>query len=263
MAVCPLFKVRSEGRPSIQVQAGLKGPHRSHRQEWWHILLHDSETDHSVVSGQSDWHVGARGRCRTSCTARRLWFLLAPFWRPCSASRFPHRSSCWRPITPSLAPVPHRTSPGSSATSVQLAPKKNGRRLVVPVTAVNPLGPPSGLSARRSHLSSLHCPRCPSWHSRADLATPCRHTRALHTRSLLSATCATSRAEEPSSLLCGVELLSDGTISRLPRRWSSLQEHPWQCILFHKRLVAIVRHVEDPWDGGRPVARDRRPSVFL
>ena len=194
-------------------------------------------------------------------------------WRACSASSVPHRSSCWRPISPSWAPVSHITSPGSSATNVQLAPKKNGLRPVGPARATNLFEPSSGLSARRSYLWSLRCPRFPLWalaSPMADLATPCtpgaqlqlRNTRALHKRSLLSATCATSWAEEASSLLCGFELLSDGAVSRLPIRWSSLQEYVWQFILLHNRLLAIVRHAEDPWDGRRSVARDRRVSIL-
>ena len=97
-------------------------------------------------------------------------------WRACSASSVPHRSSCWRPISPSWAPVSHITSPGSSATNVQLAPKKNGLRPVGPARATNLFEPSSGLSARRSYLWSLRCPRFPLWalaSPMADLATPC------------------------------------------------------------------------------------------
>ena len=44
----------------------------------------------------------------------------------------------------------------------------------------------------------------------------------------------------------------------MPMRWSRLQEYLGQPTIFHSCFLTIVRHVEDFWDGGRSVARDRR-----
>ena len=45
-------------------------------------------------------------------------------WWPYSFNKLHHCSSCCFPTSPSRAPVSHRTSPGSRATNVQDAPKK-------------------------------------------------------------------------------------------------------------------------------------------
>ena len=88
-------------------------------------------------------------------------------WRPCSGSNLHHLSSCCFPTSPSWAPVSHRTSPGSRVTNVQEALRKKGLRPVGSAKAMNPFDFSLGLVARRSYLSSLHCPRFPSGHSRA------------------------------------------------------------------------------------------------
>ena len=107
--------------------------------------------------------------------------------RPCSASNLHHLSLSW-------APLFHRTSPGSRATNVQEAHKKKGLRSVGPAAVMNPFEFSSGLTACRSYLSSLRCPRFPWGHSRAQAQVQLLNARALHARSLISATCTLSGA---------------------------------------------------------------------
>ena len=97
--------------------------------------------------------------------ASHLRYLLTR--RPHSASKLLHCFSCCSPTSPYGAPVSHKTSPGSRAMNVKVAPRKKGLHSVGPASAMNPFELSSGLPARRWYLSSLRCHQLPSGHSRA------------------------------------------------------------------------------------------------
>ena len=93
-------------------------------------------------------------------------------WRPCSASNFHHLSCCCFTTSPSSAPVSPQDFSRSRVTNVLEAPRKKGLHSVGCATVINPFEFSPGLSARRSYLSSLRCPRFPSGHSPARAQCP-------------------------------------------------------------------------------------------
>ena len=128
---------------------------------------------------------------------------------------------------------------------------------------MNPFDFSPGLTAHRSYLSSLRCPRFPSGHSRAQCpclrhlahlarSFSCWNAQALQTRSLLPTACASSWTEEAACLLRGIKILSDSQVPRVSERWSSLQQYLRHFIFFHCRLLTVVGDGEDTPDWRLP-----------